>query len=81
VKVQRNIRLAANDPTVLQHQQKVKQFARSWFDQAPIIERNCRGAREYNICSLLIRDSPFDRIGVAAIPGGVEHIRDIEILS
>ena len=41
-KVQRHIRLIANDPAVVRHRRDVKQIACVKFSYAPIIERNCR---------------------------------------
>jgi len=43
-KVQRNIRLIANDPTVVRHRWNVKQIACVKFNYATIVERNCRGS-------------------------------------
>src|SRR5262245_823790 len=43
-KVQRNIRLIANDPTVVRHRWNVKQLACVKFNYATIVERNCRSS-------------------------------------
>src|SRR4030095_2850323 len=45
-KVQRYVRLIANDPAVVRHRRKVKQIACVKLNYATIIERNCRGPRE-----------------------------------
>ncbi len=43
-KVQRHIRLIANDPAVVRHRRNVKQIACVKFNYATIIERYCRGS-------------------------------------
>src|SRR6476620_9687576 len=45
-KVQRHIRLIANDPAVVRHRRNVKQVACVKLNYATIVERNCRGPRE-----------------------------------
>ena len=44
-KVQRNVRLIANDPAVVRQQRNVKQIACVKFSYATIIKCNCRGSR------------------------------------
>src|SRR5438093_4120288 len=46
-KMQRNVRLIANDPAVVRHRQDVKELSRSQLDDASIIERSRRGAGEH----------------------------------
>src|SRR5512141_1755807 len=45
-KVQRHIRLIADDPAVVRHRRNVKQVACVKLNYATIVERNCRGPRE-----------------------------------
>src|SRR5215469_11325018 len=45
-KVQRHVRLIANDPAIVRHRRNVKQLAGFQFNYATIIECNCRGSRE-----------------------------------
>jgi hypothetical protein len=45
-KVQRHVRLIANDAAIVRHRRNVKQIACVKFDYATIIERNGRGSRE-----------------------------------
>lgn len=43
-KVQRHIRLIANDPAIVRHRRNVKQIACVKLSYATIVERNCRGS-------------------------------------
>ena len=43
-KVQRHIRLIANDPAVVRHRRNIKQIACVKLNYATIVERNCRGS-------------------------------------
>src|SRR6478672_7495462 len=45
-KMQRHIRLIANDPAVVRHRRNVKQISRVKLNYSTIMERNCRGSRE-----------------------------------
>src|SRR6476620_7483338 len=45
-KVQRRVRLIANDPTVVWHGRNIKQIACAKLNYATMIECNCRGSRE-----------------------------------
>ena len=46
-KMQRNVRLIANDPAVMRYRRNVKELARSQLDDASIIEGSRRGAGEH----------------------------------
>jgi len=56
-KMQRNVRLIANDPAVVRHRRNVKELARSQLDHAPIIERSRRSAGEHQANALNVAAS------------------------